>query len=278
MDGAEPGRPIGYDATNRAERPCSAHVPAMTIVFDRQSRRRARRSTQTLDLLRSEPEPQGRSPSHRPGAGRPRRLRRRLRLVGRHRGRRRPARRRHDRRRPRRSIPTTRRPRKRLFTTLKSLAALGGGRRGHDPRRGPQRARRSRSLDFTLGAIGMPARSRSRPATSPSSPGPPTTTSSSSATAASSSSRPRRRPGTSLADDARFKALAGRVGAENLGSAFVDIAAIRALVEPLRQERRRRCPQGVRDATSSRSSSRSMRSSPRTSVGGDLDQSTASSR
>jgi hypothetical protein len=42
-------------------------------------------------------------------------------------------------------------------------------------------------------------------------------------------------PGTSLADDARFKALLGRVGADNLGMSFIDIAAIRALVEPLAQ-------------------------------------------
>jgi hypothetical protein len=40
-------------------------------------------------------------------------------------------------------------------------------------------------------------------------------------------------PGKSLADDARFKALVGRVGAENLGLTFVDIQAIRTLVEPL---------------------------------------------
>lgn len=42
-------------------------------------------------------------------------------------------------------------------------------------------------------------------------------------------------PGKSLADDARFKALLGRVGADNLGMSFVDIAAIRAFVEPLAQ-------------------------------------------
>jgi hypothetical protein len=42
-------------------------------------------------------------------------------------------------------------------------------------------------------------------------------------------------PGTSLADDARFKALLGRVGADNLGMSFIDIAAIRGLVEPLAQ-------------------------------------------
>jgi Protein of unknown function (DUF3352) len=42
-------------------------------------------------------------------------------------------------------------------------------------------------------------------------------------------------PGNSLADDARFKGLLGRVGADNMGIAFLDIAAIRALVEPLVQ-------------------------------------------
>jgi hypothetical protein len=42
-------------------------------------------------------------------------------------------------------------------------------------------------------------------------------------------------PGTSLADDARFKALLGRVGADNIASGFVDIAGIRTLAEPLIQ-------------------------------------------
>ena len=42
-------------------------------------------------------------------------------------------------------------------------------------------------------------------------------------------------PGSSLADDARFKALLGRVGAENMGMSFLDVAAIRRLVEPLAQ-------------------------------------------
>jgi len=42
-------------------------------------------------------------------------------------------------------------------------------------------------------------------------------------------------PGNSLADDPRFKGLLGRVGADNMGVAFLDIAAIRALVEPLAQ-------------------------------------------
>jgi hypothetical protein len=40
-------------------------------------------------------------------------------------------------------------------------------------------------------------------------------------------------PGPSLADDARFKSLLARVGAENIGVSFVDIQAIRGLVEPL---------------------------------------------
>jgi hypothetical protein len=42
-------------------------------------------------------------------------------------------------------------------------------------------------------------------------------------------------PGKSLADDTRFKALLGSVGADNLGMTFFDIAAIRGLVEPLAQ-------------------------------------------
>lgn len=41
--------------------------------------------------------------------------------------------------------------------------------------------------------------------------------------------------GSSLADDARFKGLLGRVGADNLGMGFVDVAAIRGLIEPLAQ-------------------------------------------
>jgi hypothetical protein len=40
-------------------------------------------------------------------------------------------------------------------------------------------------------------------------------------------------PGNSLADDARFKALLNRVGAENTSASFVDISAIRSLIEPL---------------------------------------------
>jgi len=39
--------------------------------------------------------------------------------------------------------------------------------------------------------------------------------------------------GSSLADDARFKSLVARVGADNLGLTFVDIQGIRSLVEPL---------------------------------------------
>jgi hypothetical protein len=42
-------------------------------------------------------------------------------------------------------------------------------------------------------------------------------------------------PGTSLGDDARFKGLLNRVGAENMGVVFVDIAAIRGLLEPIAQ-------------------------------------------
>ncbi|MEO5939967.1 MAG: hypothetical protein ABIZ72_03455, partial [Candidatus Limnocylindrales bacterium] len=40
---------------------------------------------------------------------------------------------------------------------------------------------------------------------------------------------------TSLGDEARFKGLLGRVGADNLGVTFLDVAALRALVEPLVQ-------------------------------------------
>jgi len=42
-------------------------------------------------------------------------------------------------------------------------------------------------------------------------------------------------PGNSLADDARFKGLLGRVGTDNIGATFVDLAAIRGLIEPLMQ-------------------------------------------
>jgi hypothetical protein len=42
-------------------------------------------------------------------------------------------------------------------------------------------------------------------------------------------------PGHSLADDARFKALLSRAGTENISTSFVDIAAIRKLVEPVVQ-------------------------------------------
>jgi hypothetical protein len=42
-------------------------------------------------------------------------------------------------------------------------------------------------------------------------------------------------PGHSLADDARFSALLGRVGTENTGLGFVDVAGIRRLLEPLAQ-------------------------------------------
>jgi hypothetical protein len=39
------------------------------------------------------------------------------------------------------------------------------------------------------------------------------------------------KPGSSLADDARFKSLIGRVGDRNVGDAFVDITAVREIVE-----------------------------------------------
>jgi Protein of unknown function (DUF3352) len=42
-------------------------------------------------------------------------------------------------------------------------------------------------------------------------------------------------PGNSLGDDARFKALLGRVGADNISAGYVDVAGIMALVEPLAQ-------------------------------------------
>jgi hypothetical protein len=40
-------------------------------------------------------------------------------------------------------------------------------------------------------------------------------------------------PGPSLADDARYKELLKRVGEENLGVTFVDVTAVRGLLEPL---------------------------------------------
>ena len=43
-------------------------------------------------------------------------------------------------------------------------------------------------------------------------------------------------PGNSLADDPRFKGLLGRVGPENIGASFVDLAAIRGLIEPIAQQ------------------------------------------
>lgn len=42
--------------------------------------------------------------------------------------------------------------------------------------------------------------------------------------------------GSSLADDARYKDLLKRVGEENIGSVFMDISAIRQLVEPLARD------------------------------------------
>jgi hypothetical protein len=43
-------------------------------------------------------------------------------------------------------------------------------------------------------------------------------------------------PGASLADDGRYKAELARVGAQNIGLAFVDITAVRELIEPLVEE------------------------------------------
>ena len=43
-------------------------------------------------------------------------------------------------------------------------------------------------------------------------------------------------PGPSMADDSRFSSLVKRVGEENIGLSFVDMTAIRDLVEPLVQE------------------------------------------
>ncbi len=42
--------------------------------------------------------------------------------------------------------------------------------------------------------------------------------------------------GQSLADDARFSGLVGRVGASHTGVSFIDIAAVRGLVEGLLSE------------------------------------------
>ncbi len=42
-------------------------------------------------------------------------------------------------------------------------------------------------------------------------------------------------PGNSLGSDVRFGGLLGRVGAENIGQGYVDLAGIRALAEPLAQ-------------------------------------------
>ena len=44
------------------------------------------------------------------------------------------------------------------------------------------------------------------------------------------------KPGASLADNDRFKSGLARVGAENIGSTYIDFNAIRALVEPLAQK------------------------------------------
>jgi hypothetical protein len=44
------------------------------------------------------------------------------------------------------------------------------------------------------------------------------------------------KPGSSLADDARFKGLVDRVGAQNISLGYLDIAGIRGLIEPLVQK------------------------------------------
>jgi hypothetical protein len=44
------------------------------------------------------------------------------------------------------------------------------------------------------------------------------------------------RPGSNLASDDRFKKLLSRVGEDNLGLSFIDVTAIRGLVEPLVQQ------------------------------------------
>jgi hypothetical protein len=43
-------------------------------------------------------------------------------------------------------------------------------------------------------------------------------------------------PGSNLAGDDRFKKLLGRVGEDNLGLSFIDVTAIRGLIEPLVQQ------------------------------------------
>jgi hypothetical protein len=43
-------------------------------------------------------------------------------------------------------------------------------------------------------------------------------------------------PGTNLASDTRFKALLSRVGEDNIGVSFVDVNALRGLIEPLVQQ------------------------------------------
>src|SRR6188472_3272811 len=40
----------------------------------------------------------------------------------------------------------------------------------------------------------------------------------------------------SSADDPRFKGLLGRVGPENIGASFLDLAAVRGLIEPIAQQ------------------------------------------
>jgi hypothetical protein len=41
------------------------------------------------------------------------------------------------------------------------------------------------------------------------------------------------KPGTSLADDARYKSLLDRVGAQNIGSVYLDVTAVREMIESL---------------------------------------------
>ena len=43
-------------------------------------------------------------------------------------------------------------------------------------------------------------------------------------------------PGSNLASDTRFKALLSRVGEDNIGVSFVDVNALRGLIEPLVQQ------------------------------------------
>ena len=60
-------------------------------------------------------------------------------------------------------------------------------------------------------------------------------------------------PGPSLADDARYQAAVGRVGAEHTGVAYVDIAGARTLIEIPSRRGHRRGAGRVRGVASSRS-------------------------